>query len=119
MLKATSVNALGVESYPVSLEVNADGYILLPEDPDATSYNVYAPLKGFETTGPWYFKRAYRRGEARRARFTVVGLYQDGDLVARFCPSDPDYSFIFPTPADGQEYWLLGVNNRPCAIVKC
>lgn len=55
MLKVTSVNKAGCESYPVSVKINAAGYVLLPEDPDAVSYNLYGQLHGFEKVGPWYF----------------------------------------------------------------
>lgn len=129
MLKATSVKR-GVESYPVSVELNESGYVLLPEDPEAVSYNLYAPLKGFEESGPWYFKRAYKRNEARRARFTVVGLSEDRDLSAVLCRHaldelNPPYVFTLPTPEPGQEFWMLGGSDflathyTPYAIIKC
>lgn len=121
MLKVTSVNKAGCESYPASVEINAAGYVLLPEDPDAASYNVYAPLKGFEETGPWYWLRSYRRSEARRAHFTVVGLHDNNDLAPQLCPQDS--LLTLPEPLLGQEYWLLGGNVGdmyiPLAIVKC
>lgn len=121
MLKVTSVGSRGVESYPVSVEINADGYILLPEDPSAISYNVYAPLEGFEAVGPWYWKKAYKRSEALRARFTVVGLYNQADLAPQLCPRD---LVMLPEPVAGQEYWFLmggyiNGQNIPLAIVKC
>lgn len=131
MLKATSVNKRGVESYPSSLEVNDSGYVELPEDPDAISYNLYAPLEGFEECGPWYFKKAYRRSEARRARFTVVGLSKDQDLSSVLCRHalddlNPPYMFTLPTPEPGQEFWVVGGSSgllsthyTPYAIIKC
>lgn len=124
MLKFTSVDKGGHESYPESVEVNDAGYILLTEDPDAVSYNVYAPLKGFEAHGPWYFKRAYKRNEARRARFTVVGLYEQSELLPLLCRTDlPERLLIpLPTPMPDQEFWCIyGGPPRytPFAIVKC
>lgn len=126
MLKVTTVNnKIGLESYAVSLEVNADGYVLLPPLPDTDhGYILYAPLKGFETQGPWYFKRYISRREAKQARFTVSGLWENNDLCPQFCPADPPPLLVdFPLPMMGQEYWLMGgyVNGKtiPVAIVKC
>ena len=120
MLKASSVNKFGVESFPTSLEVNDAGYVLLPEDPEAVSYNLYAPLEGFEEHGPWYFKRAYKRSEARRARFTVVGLYEQRDLIPVMSPAK---SFIeLPRPMPDQRYWMIYSGPPryvPYAIVEC
>ena len=122
MLKVTSVDKRVCESYPQSAEINADGYILLPEDPDAVSYNVYAPLKGLEATGPWYWKKAYKRSEARRARFTVVGLYQDADLSPLLSPRAPrsDGWITLPPPMPRQQYWHVygGLNHAPYAIIE-
>lgn len=121
MLKATSVDKRGCESFPVSLEINESGYVELPEDPDAVSYNVYAPLTGFEESGPWYFKKAYRRSEARRARFTVVALGLDSDLSPQLCP-ESRYVFEMPPPMPGQSHWMVyggPPHYTPYAIIEC
>lgn len=120
MLKVTSVNSRGCESFPESVGVNESGYISFTEDPEAVSYSVYAPLKGFEETGPWYFKRAYRRSEARRSRFTVVGLYDERDLAPHLLAEHHRYFISLPTPLPGQKYWHVygGFNNQPYSIIE-
>lgn len=121
MLKATSVNKFGCESLPASVEVNDAGYVEFPEDPDAVSYNLYAPLEGFEDHGPWYFKKAYTRREARRARFTVVGLYEEHDLSPLMSPAARGFIEL-PPPSTDQAHWMVyggPPSYTPYAIVEC
>jgi len=93
----------GFESAPQECQINESSYIELPDirHPRTTyrsalarvlpdKYRIYAPLHGFEQTGPWYFLREVSFRDAKRARFTVALEYQDGDLICQLAPEKCD-----------------------------
>jgi hypothetical protein len=103
-------NTIGLEGLPHSIEPNDDGYLCFEErfcthtQRNADQYAIYAPMHGFERTGPWYLLRVISRREARQARFTIaVPKYATIDLVPKMVPGVID----LPQPEPGQTYWRI------------
>lgn len=69
-------------------------------------YRIYAPLKGFEKTGPFYYLRQVSYRDAKRARFTVAVDYDNNDLIPQFAPGDykraQSMRITFPEATDTQ-----------------
>lgn len=127
----------GFESAPHDCEVNESAYIELPKicsphvmiggaygDSDVQwheingsvlpdVYRVYAPLRGFEKTGPWYFLKQVRHRDAKQARFTIAVDYQDHDLIPVF---PTQYHVRFPESAPAQTHWMMYGGERPIGI---
>lgn len=119
------VRSIGYESLPAAVEANDNGCLLLPQtvvrghEPD--EYYIYAPMPGFERTGPWYFLRKVTRREAKQSRYTIVApSYLTSDLAPSTCQLQGDRDYIFDLsnlPVDeGQTHWRLYAPNTTHAI---
>lgn len=115
MLKVTAVYKHGASGFAHSVEVNESGYVLLPEDPEAIAYHLYAPWIDEKETGPWYFLRTISRREAKQARRTVVGEYKERDLIPHLLPQQ-SMEITFPAMRDDQTHWALFGNGRPIGL---
>lgn len=142
------IDRVGFESRTYSVTANADGYLLLPEmlcpetrghistvydrnrfdaeDFERKSnfdrYALYAPMPGFEQTGPWYLIRTISRREARRARYTIVAptSYRTSDMVPQLCPREREsFTFQLPPSEEGQTGWRVygGDLNGPASVL--
>ena len=115
MLKVTAVYKNGSSGFAHSVEPNESGYILLPDDPDAIQFHIFAPFLDESETGPWYFLRSVSRREAKQARRTVVGEYRERDLSPKLLP-DQTIKITFPARRENQDMWALFFNDVPVGL---
>lgn len=111
IFKITPIDdTIGLEGLPQAFEPNDDGYLCFKErfcthtQRHADRYAIYAPMHGFERTGPWYLVRTISRRDARRTRFTIVTPeYASSDLIPKMVPGVVD----LPQPVPGQTFWRI------------